>query len=79
MPNAHQCLRRGLSVFRELEDAIHQRRLLPKLGPFIARGDLAADSGKLKPTKGSQPTHTTWWVYQDVNRAARFAIEPDEG
>ena len=79
LPNAPPCLRCGLSVFREVRDAVHQRTLFPKLGRWIARGSLASEHGKTKLTSGHQPTHTTWWAYQGVNRAALFAVVQEEG
>jgi len=76
---APDCLRRGLSVFRELGDAVHQRRLFPRLGRLIARGTLLAEHGKTRLTTGKQPTHTTWWSYKDVDRASPFSIVQEEG
>lgn len=46
LPTVPACLRCGLSVFRELRDAVHQRQLLPKLGRFIAQAELVAEHGK---------------------------------
>lgn len=74
LPRADPCLRCGLSVFREIEDAINQQSLLPKLGKMIAQGDLLAEHGKACFTKGQQPTHTTWWPYEGVDRAAQFVV-----
>jgi hypothetical protein len=71
---ADPCLRCGLSVFRLLEDALNQQRLLPKLGKRIAKGTLAPAHGKARPTPGQQPTHTTWWAYVGVERAALFVV-----
>lgn len=74
LPKADPCLRCGLSVFRDLEDAINQQRLLPKLGRGIARALLTAVHGKACPTKGQQPTHTTWWPFEGVDRSALFEV-----
>jgi hypothetical protein len=71
---APECLRCGLSVFRDLRDAVHQRLLMPKLGQWIAKATLIADYGKTKLTTGQQPTHTTFWTFEGVDRAALFAI-----
>ncbi|MCU0873206.1 MAG: hypothetical protein MUE50_12775 [Pirellulaceae bacterium] len=79
MPKAPPCLRCGLSVFRETRDAIHQRQLLPKLGSLIAEATLLAEHGKTKPTEGRQPSHTTWWAYEGVNRASLFSVVREEG
>jgi len=79
LPTAPACLRCGLSVFREMRDAVHQRQLLPKLGRFIAQATLVAEHGKTKRTTGSQPTHTTWWAYEGVNRYRLFSVVQEEG
>jgi hypothetical protein len=71
---APPCLRAGLSVFRTLDDAVHQRELFPALGEHIARGSLAAHHGKTKLTQGRQPSHTTWWPHVAVTRAAGFSV-----
>jgi len=74
LPRADPCLRCGLSVFRVLEDALNQQKLLPKLGNRIAKALLEAAFGKACLTKGQQPTHTTWWPYEGVDRAAPFIV-----
>ncbi len=78
LPKAPPCLRCGLSVFREIRDAVHQRQLLPKLGSLIAAATLLAEHGKTKPTEGRQPSHTTWWAYEGVNRASLFSVVREE-
>src|SRR5438094_219145 len=47
-PDANPCLRRGLSVLDTKEAAYHQRFLFPKLGRFIAFGDLHPAHGATK-------------------------------
>lgn len=79
LPHAPACLRCGLSVFRELRDAAHQRHLMPRLGKWIARATLQAEHGKTKLTKGQQPTHTTWWTYDGVQRSTLFTVVTEEG
>lgn len=74
LKHAPECLRCGLSVFRQLRDAVHQRFLLPKLGPWIVQATPMAEHGKTKRTTGQQPTHTTFWTYEGVDRTALFAI-----
>ena len=74
LPKADPCLRCGLSVFIIAEDAAHQRKLMPRLGEFIARGTLTAEHGKARLTPGQQPSHTTWWPYIGVDRASLFAV-----
>ncbi len=77
LPKADPCLRCGLSVFLELEDALNQQKLLPKLGNRIAKALLETNHGKACLTKGQQPTHTTWWPYEEVDRAALFVVVRD--
>lgn len=79
LPKAPACLRCGLSVFRELRDAVHQRTLFPRLGRWIAKGTLAMDHGRTKLTTGKLPTHTTWWACEGVDRAALFTVVREEG
>lgn len=74
LPKADPCLRCGLSVFREQADALNQQKLLPKLGNKIAKALLEAAHGKACLTRGQQPTHTTWWPYEGVDRAALFVV-----
>lgn len=78
LPNAPACLRCGLSVFRELQDAVHLRRLFPRLGSMIAQGTLQSSHGKTKLTSGQQPTHTTWWAYKHIDRCQPFAVCKEE-
>jgi hypothetical protein len=74
LPKADPCLRCGLSVFRVIEDALNQQKLLPKLGKRIAKAMLEAAHGKACLTKGQQPTHTTWWPYEGVERSVLFLV-----
>ncbi len=74
LPKADSCLRCGLSVFRQVDDALNQQRLLPKLGKRIAKASLSPTDGKACFTKGQQPTHTTWWPYEGIDRAAQFVV-----
>ena len=75
VPNASPCLRVGLSLLKNIDDAIHQTRLFPKTGRFVFSANLEPQHGKCKPTKGSLPTHTTWWAFEGVDRAALFHFE----
>lgn len=72
LPDADPCLRRGISVFPHMKGAVHQARLLPRLGSFIACGSFKAHHGLIKRTNGRAPDHTTWWPYQGVNRLEPF-------
>jgi len=74
LPKADPCLRCGLSVFRTLDDALNQQKLLPRLGKRIAKGHLTDADGKAAPTPGQQPTHTTWWPFEGIDRAAKFVV-----
>src|SRR5258707_9926094 len=70
-----ECLRRGLSVLRTRQDAIHQRRAFKFLGKYIAEGILDSGCGKTRLTPTNlAPTHTTWWCYEGVNRSQRFRV-----
>ena len=72
LPNADPCLRCGLSVFRDIADAKHQHCAYPKLGNFIARANVNATHGRTKLTQGQQPSHTTWWPHEDIERHTLF-------
>lgn len=75
-PTRPACLRCGLSVHRILADAIHTKTKYPKIGSRIAKGTLAIEHGTTKQT--GQASHTTWWVYEGVNRASIFVLIPEE-
>jgi hypothetical protein len=75
-PTRPACLRCGLSVHRILADALHTKTKYPKLGRRIAKGSLAKGNGKTKQT--GQASHTTWWVYEGVNRTSIFALIAEE-
>ena len=75
-PSRPACLRCGLSVHRILSDAIHTKTKYPRLGIRIARGMLTSGCGKTKQT--GQASHTTWWVYEGLNRAGIFACVAEE-
>jgi hypothetical protein len=74
MPKAPPCLRVGLSVFRTLEDTLHQQELFPFLGNRVARAELNPTHGKTRLTSGRQPSHTTWWPHSNVDRVAAFLL-----
>ena len=71
---ADPCMRMGLSVLRELKDAVHQRKVLPVLGKYISKASLKSHHGLTKLTGGQRPSHTTWWPYVDVQRAEPFEL-----
>lgn len=72
LPRADPCLRCGLSVFREIDDVLNQHRLMPRLGNYIFAAQLSPEHGKADYTKGHQPSHTTWWPYESVDRLRLF-------
>lgn len=74
-PYSPPCLRVGLSLLKNLDDAIHQIKLFPKTGKFVFNADLEPQHGKCKQTKGTLPSHTTWWPFEGVDRAALFHFE----
>ncbi|MGL4421102.1 MAG: hypothetical protein ACRCZF_10590 [Gemmataceae bacterium] len=78
LPQADPCLRCGLSVFRDRGDAEYQQKLMPRLGSRIAEALLEANHGKACLTRGQQPTHTTWWPYEGIDRSALFSVVEDQ-
>ena len=69
------CQRSGLSVFRPYNDACHLTQIFPRLGSLIFQADLQAPHGKTKPTSSKQnPSHTTWWPCEGINRAEPFQM-----
>lgn len=71
----NECIRHGLSVFRNPSEARHLTELFPKLGKLIFRGELTPEHGKLKTTPArTRPSHVTWWPFEKVERAAAFTI-----
>lgn len=74
LPKADPCKRVGLSLLRKFDDAIHQTELFPKHGKLIFRGDLNSSHGKTLLTKGTLPTHTTWWPFEGIDRATPFVF-----
>lgn len=76
VPAADPCLRQALSVFTDLQDAQHQARLFPGWRRrCVLFADLEPAHGKVKPTKGQQPSHTSWWPAPGLSaeqRAAHF-------
>lgn len=75
MSGGDSCMRCGLSVFRDPVEARHLTELFPKLGRLVFRGELTVQQGKIKPTPArSRPSHTTWWPYEGIDRAALFKL-----
>lgn len=71
-----ECIRNGLSVFSKQEEARHLIQIFPMLGSHVYQGELQAEHGKVKPTPSDQnPSHTTWWPYNGVDRAKLFQTQ----
>jgi hypothetical protein len=66
------CQRKGLSVFRNKDEAGVHADNFQRLGRFIAIGTLVADHGWTKLTAGRQPSHTTWWPTAEMDRRTPF-------
>jgi hypothetical protein len=47
----------------------------PNAPPFYLIQALATE---ILASVGKQPTHTTWWPYEGVDRASLFSIVPEE-
>jgi hypothetical protein len=70
-----ECMRHGLSVFRNPAEAIHVTALFPRLGTLVFRGELSPPLGKIKATPNKhRPSHTTWWPCEGIDRAAPFRL-----
>jgi hypothetical protein len=72
--NVDECFRRSLSVYTELADAEHRRRLTPRLGHLIAQATLDASHGKTLHTGGRKSSHTEWWPCEGIDRKAGFVV-----
>lgn len=71
------CEAAGLSVFRDLSDAIQYSENFPARGRFVARGTLDGQHGRCKATPRKGPvggSHTTWWPYAGVSRHTMFSV-----
>ncbi len=68
------CTRHGLSVFPSLESCIHQQKLFPHLGSHIAVASLTTEHGVIADTPSKNPSHMTWWAYDEVKRVECFTI-----
>jgi hypothetical protein len=75
-PHRPPCLRCALSVFRDINDAYHNRKLYPKAlsDKLIASGGLDPAHGKTFATPGKLPSHTSWWPYQGIARHTLFRV-----
>lgn len=70
-----ECMRRGLSVFGEIEDARHLMHIFPKIGSYVYSAQLQPKDGKIKPTPSRKhPSHITWWPYSGIERASLFRL-----
>lgn len=75
-PKACPCLRAGVSVFRDLHDAVHHASQFRRMAGLVSTGELRPEHGKTKPTpsKNTGPSHTTWWPVEGLDRASIFRI-----
>jgi hypothetical protein len=70
-----KCEACGISLMASLEDAIHHRDVVPGIRRFIASGRLSPNHGRtLLTPMGNYPSHTTWWPFEAVDRAALFGL-----
>lgn len=78
-PDADPCMRKAVSLFRDVESAEHQLRLFRGWkSKFIARGHLSGHHGKTLAT--GRPTHTSWWTpLVPDERALLFSVVSDKG
>lgn len=74
-PKRDLCMRCGLSVFRQINDAYLMMDKYPNLGTRIARGELSNQHGMLKQT--GRPSHHTWWIVENLNRVELFVLVPE--
>jgi hypothetical protein len=68
------CESAGLSVFKELHDAVHYTKKYPYLGELIAEGKLENRHGAMKATSRRGNSHTTWWPSAGTARHDAFAV-----
>lgn len=75
LPDADPCIRQALSVFQTQEDAVHQIHLFRRWRrKLIARATLKPEHGRVKLTKGKQPSHTSWWPAGTLDLGARAGL-----
>ena len=73
-----ECMRRGLSVFKDRKEADHLTRLFPKLGKLVLRGTLEPGHARIKATPSKKhPSHTTWWHFCGIERARPFLLDSE--
>lgn len=75
-----QCQACGISVFRTLKDAQHQRDAIPGVYKRpIAVGQILPTHGKAMDTSSRKfPSHVTWWCYEGTLRAVLFQVYSEE-
>jgi len=71
-PTPCPCMPFGLSVFPNKDDAAWMSRSMPRLGKFLARGNLSPIDGVTKLTPGQRPSHMTWWPSCECARLDLF-------
>ena len=76
MLDGDSCLRHGLSVFSDSDEAQQAKKLFPKLGEFIACGYLGNSSDRIlfTPTHKFPQSHHTWWTPAIIGRETIFSV-----
>jgi hypothetical protein len=72
----NECEACGLSVCGTLEGAENFRNAVPAFRKqHIAQGRITVESGKMLETfNHNNPTHITWWVYDNIELHMMFNI-----
>ncbi|WP_440998067.1 hypothetical protein [Arhodomonas sp. SL1] len=69
------CMRCGLSVFSDVEEARHAKKVMPALGEHLVVAALDARHGRTKRTPSRRhKSHVTWWPFEGIGRAELFAV-----
>ena len=73
-----ECIASGLSVLRELDDAVRLRKRVPAFkNRTIARGELRPEAGVTRHTpskKDGGGSHLTWWVPEGFDPTPFFMV-----
>lgn len=78
--NKNPCQRSGISVFPSLKDCELLKKILPPhvsdKWKFVASAKLTPSHGWVMLTKGTLPTHHTWWpsVEAEPQRCSLFVV-----
>ena len=72
-----QCRRRGVSILKDIKDAMSLIERYPRNYVHIGTADLVEAHGKILKTKSSYPSHYTLWPYGDVKLHEVFELVSD--